>query len=267
MKRFALYAGMAAFGAAAIPVATSANVPGGGLWLEQVRRMSPQALAEMLLGPGHPPIRSATIRPEGMDAPTPWVTAVEFSTVPAEGPGNRFCEWQSIVVGFAPVPSNSVPRDGLRPAVPTTTKRERRLSTRPEGQDCAALAGTGIAIDRAPPGTLRLLADLDAAQVRAQAGRRLPFPVTFKDTMADQIRDPAFVPWRSSRDALRWFPLSAAFVVRPYEAGTQDLGEPKPRSGEERIQLLSNSSAILVYRRSDFTITRIHIARYIPAPF
>ncbi|MEQ1542670.1 MAG: hypothetical protein ABL926_10490 [Novosphingobium sp.] len=238
------------------------------IWSEQARSLEPGKLADLILGPGHPPIRGAGIHPIGMEPPTPWITAITFATDVSASTATGFCQWYDIFAEFAPLPGNTF-NGGPQPARFVGTSTELILVWKPDADAarCAAHRGFGFSARRMPISAPQLFRTLAAAQQVSRKRGRPPFPVTFNDRLADQLQLSKTERWTKGRHAFEWFELEQVVSVLGWQDGQPfTIPIPPARAGEQQIILSKSDSALVVYSK-DGTIKRAFVSRYIPAPF
>lgn len=169
-------------------VAASGPVPVASV--EQAKAMPPQALAEALLGPGHPPVDFANVAPVDMAPPPPPGAPPQFwvvlQTAPAPaGPG--FCARTAINLRV------------LDPGPAARVEVDRTRTLHRLGAKCAGgRAAYGDYRDGAARDAVRALAVL-------QRRKRVSIPVTFVDEMPADFR---IERYRDGAAALRAVPLT-----------------------------------------------------------
>ena len=217
----------------ALPPQIAVRSDGPAIALSEAERMTPAALADVLLASGHPPIVEADVGPEGMMPPAPpgvpVVNAIRLYTAatPADHPG--FCEKTRIDVSLAP----RMRRGDAVPAAPadavTTTKLYRWARPAKDGTGCEAPAWSffrrdDVLGDRSfsvvrrfatlrPARLRKLRITIDDRLTRNLADMVKAYPQDFPGISKDRL-----TPITDGRVALARFPISSIRYVAPYNA-------------------------------------------------
>ena len=240
----------------------------------QAAAMTPAALAESLLAPGHPPIEQVVPLPDGMVPPPPpdspitlWVRLV----TPADDDGAGLCTRRSFAV-LLRRPEPEGPGDHV--AASTSVHFNDLDGHRP----CpAGLDAYDPADPAALPAQLAAARRL-AAAVRAARHDRLPFPVTVDDQLGRDLvryrhdhpeqRGPGDPPIRvvtDGRAALAALPLDRVRI------GTADLFTPaelaRPDGGRREVDTFWIDDWTVQLARNGDRIVASRLRRAAPPPF
>jgi len=255
------------------------------------RAMTPAALADVLLAPGHPTIVGAVVHPAHMEAPALWVTKVELLAAPELRSKPGLCAATLYTVAFEDPGPASSKFDGrtpipVRPASLATEMLFRLPSLTPltGSQDCNAPMEDFFHLNPSMQGReFELLRLLASARQVAKAGDALPFDLSFKDKMADDFERFAsseppkdgrvkFVRIPNARAALSEMPLEdISYIGVDSASGDPATGPPSPLGDcKQRVCTAEILAAECWRARVAFTAHRIvslYIERAIPAPF
>lgn len=272
----------------ALPPQIEVRRDGPAIALGEAERMTPAALADALLAPGHPPIVEARVGPEGMMPPAPpgvpVINQIRLFTAatPADRPG--FCEKTRIDVSLAP----RMREGDTVPAAPaeavTTTKLYRWARSGKDGARCKVASGSyfrrNAVLGERSFTVIRSLATLRPARIRKlritiddYAARQLAdmvkaYPQDFADMPRDRI-----TPITDGRVALARFPVSSVQYVGPYSAtwprDLLDKADLQDATGHklEAITMIAGDewNAGIVFDGD--RIVTIRLRRAIPPPF
>jgi hypothetical protein len=215
---------------------------------EQAKAMTPQALANALLAPGHPPVDVADVAPLTMDAPPPGAPP-QFRVVlrtrpePAEA---GFC--RRMVIDLIV----------LNPGAAATSQIARTREGHRLGTPC--VGGKAAYGDYRDSTAREAIRTLDALRQR----RRISVPVTFRDDMPADFRIERYT---DGVTALRAVPLDAVSWAGPASSGSfSDMVGPKRGSGTQ-IGFYAGGLWGGVVTIENARITHVALRRRIPPPF
>ncbi len=149
--------------------------------LAEARATPSQELADMLLGPGHPPIEKVIVHPVGMEAPSASLQGVTLIGVPDVAGGDHgWCRRNDQRVTLVPTAA------GVNAAVTATPTRVERVETqsyyRIADADCGAKDARFFFVDPAKKqAQFALMQRLLAARTLAQGTQDLPFELHCSD--------------------------------------------------------------------------------------
>jgi len=277
---------------AAAVLALRADAP--SLDLNIARTMTPAALADALLPPGHPPVVEAVVHPAGMEAPAPFVTKVELLSAPQMTADSGFCSAALYTVSFESPASakwNALATYPVRPlSLAVETVYRLPNSARPLGTDgCAAPMHSHFHVDPSMHGReFQLMRLLAQSQKAAKSGAALPFDLSVQDKMADDFErlnrsrpdgwQPAvfganeFARLRDGRQALSAIPFEDTAYIAFDPTSIDPVIIPSHPPGDCTQRVCTAELLVGVEWRAEvaFTATKIvslHVTRAIPAPF
>lgn len=221
------------------------------LTLEQAQALSPHALADQMLAPGHPDIVEVRVHPIGMEAPPGMgLTRIDLYDRAQPAPEDGFCVQTDYTIvfnrGYAAHPG---------PAAPVALEHTLlyRMANSPTGDRPGCEAPVG-AFFRMRPAVhaeqIALLRRLAEARAAARASHAPTFPIHLDDKMTAPIP-----PLGTPLNALAELPLDTIYDIEP----------PDP-SGTVAIEAEYGSWSIRV-RTQDGVIVDLAIKRHIPYPF
>jgi hypothetical protein len=259
---------------------------GPALTVAQAQALTPEALADVLLVPGHPPVDEAIIGREGMYPPPPpgtlEATEVRFFTTPVPSSKSGFCERTEALVTLAPVmrQNRELPPAGamtvsLTPMYRWADKAKGALS-------CKAPRGDFFKLDpKLGDRTFTVIRALQALK----SGSAKNVQISIDDRGAREMRDfvkrnsylpslskSTITPITSAREALRMFPItrvaSIRLYVRVWDNGPLHEDDLKARSNHpiDAVQLIAgeqwNTGVVL----QGGQIVTVRFVKAIPPP-
>jgi hypothetical protein len=252
--------------------------------LNVARAMTPIALGDALLAPGHRPIVEVVVHPAGMEAPASWVTKVELLAQSQMSPESGFCSTTLYTVTFGPPASSNWRATSTNPVRPAgleaqTLYRLRNVTPPAGSNGCNGPMHDYFHVDPSLNGRefelVRLLAQ---AQKAAKSGDALPFDLSFQDKMADDFESLArshpdidtrrrFARILNGRGALSAIPLEeiAYIAFDPVITPSRPSGDCSQRVCTAELVVGEDWRAEVTFTAHQ--IVRLHITRAIPAPF
>lgn len=254
---------------------------------DEARRLSPDALAERLLAPGHPPAMQVVVGPQGMEPPTPPNSPERtrirlfLRPVPLAG-SDDFCERTIVTLFLKPAWRST---DGTIPATTAenlSTAQAYRWAGDGRAHGCD---GSRWHYFQPRPGelaeTLDIVRRLARARDRAASHRRLGFAVTLDDPQGREFRalelsDPSMpgpptVVLTDARAALADMPIGEVGYVGPVDGiggiPPMDLTNREHGRGAATAALfIGNDWNVGIAWRGD-RITRVELIHHYPPPF
>jgi hypothetical protein len=230
---------------------------GPSLTLQEAKALTPQALGDALLAPGHPPVTEAGVGPQGMEPPPPGAavsTRVKLFLQPAPSEQPGFCQRTVATLYLEP---GDAPK-GMRPGHLATEIAYRWSGEAHAGSACSA-AQYAFFIprpgeERLALGAVRLLASASEA---ARQKRRIGYPLSLEDKEGPEMlayeranpKEPTIPGWRimtDAREALATLPIDAVTYAGPSSTAIPDILRPADLArGKNRCRARRSFSAAI----------------------
>ena len=251
--------------------------------------LNAQRLADALLGEGHADVESATVGPQGMDAPLPPGPAVDtvadMRFVPTPAPTAGFCRRVVATLTMSPVSKGVTSREALYQPTSVKTRTEYRWAGRSaDAKGCATPRATFFAAaDDGLEQQLDVVRLVARASERARRGGRPSFAVTVDDRMGpEMIAFEAGHPdathratqWRVYTDgakALAAVPASDVFAAYPtwayYADPFTEAEVTRAKRADIALWTIRASVWTVGLQTKDGRIVAVRLVRATPAPF
>ncbi len=256
---------------------------------EMAKILSPQALGDLLLGPGHTPVTEVVVGPEGMEPPLPpgkpVATRVKLYLQPSESKRSGFCQRTVATIYLKPVDRL---QDGRLPGSgPNSLSTEVAYRWVGEVSDASACEAPKHQFFIPQPGQVQHALDvvrlLALASQAAKKSRPLPFLFSVEDKLgpkmlAYQHEHPGLPPlpamkiFTDPRKALASLPISQVTFAGPASTAYPNIILPSDLNDEKRGPL----QAMTIFLGGDWVvglvlshgrIVRMRMLRQVPAPF
>ena len=260
--------------AAAEPQPNLLNSP--VITLRDARAMTPTQLADMFLPADHPPIREVIIRPHGMDAPTLFLTHIEFFGFGSQSEVLNFCKQTLIVVDFEAEegePVNQMTNLTSKPVTSNTRERygwiDPNVTQSCEQKDKAGFYEVNPENKLA---SLSIIYQIGDARTKLSRGQPIGLDIVVDDQLAAQVPQidstPATIVHSNGDEALLRIPLDRAFyfAAAQHETWDHSFGLTQSRDRISKI-FLGDLWTIYVLNNPEGYITKLHLKRAVPAPF
>ena len=253
----------------------------------EAKALTPQALGDALLAPGHPPVTEAVVGPQGMEPPAPPDSPVQvklyLEPISSAQPG--FCQ-RTIATVYLDPPGGM--KDAQSPSDrPGSLATEIAYRWRDETRKALVCSAPKFAFFIPRPGeqqqaleAVRLLA---SARRAARQGTRLSFPVSIKDREGPEMlayerqhpHEPRIADLQVMTDAkkaLASLPIDAVTFAGPSSTASPDVLHASDLAGAKRSSL----RGMTIFLGGDWAvglvivegrIVRMRLLRQIPPPF
>ncbi|MEO8375236.1 MAG: hypothetical protein ABI471_08420 [Sphingomonas bacterium] len=254
---------------------------------EDAKGLTPQALGDVLLAPGHPPVTEVAVGAQGMDPPTPPDSPVRVKLYlePASSEQTGFC--QRIIATVYLDPAGSSKDAGSAKGRPNNLSTETAYRWSDETRKASACSAPKFAFFIPRPGeqqqaleAVRLLA---SARRAARQGTRLSFPVSIEDKEGPEMlayqrrypQRPRIAGLRIMRDAkkaLASLPVDAVTFAGPSSTAGSDLLHASDLVDAKRpslrgMTIFLGGDWVVGLAIAERRIFRMRLLRQIPPPF
>ncbi len=256
---------------------------------EMAKTLSPQALGDLLLAPGHTPVTEKVVGPVGMEPPAPpgvrVSTRVKLYLRPSESKQPGFCQRTVAIIYLKP--ADRLQDGRLAESGPNSLSKEVAYRWVGEGSDASACEAPKHQFFIPQSGQVQHALDvvrlLALASQAAKKSRPLPFLLSVEDKLgpvmlAFQHEHPKLPPLPAMkiitdpRKALASLPISQVTFAGPASTASPNIILPSDLNDQKRGPL----QAMTIFLGGDWVvglvlshsrIVRMRMLRHIPAPF